>query len=72
MFVLNLSLPYLDPTDPFFQQVGAELLNEVCYFINFCSSKNKNHILFLRPIILRLCLLILHVIVPFSCNLWSR
>jgi hypothetical protein len=24
------SLPYLDPTDPFFQTVGVELLNEVC------------------------------------------
>jgi len=23
------SLPYLDPTDPFFQQVGVALLNEV-------------------------------------------
>jgi hypothetical protein len=30
IFILNLSLPYLDPTDPFFQQVGVELLNEVC------------------------------------------
>jgi hypothetical protein len=24
------SLPYLDPTDPFFQTVGVALLNEVC------------------------------------------
>jgi hypothetical protein len=28
-FILNFSLPYLDPTDPFFQQVGVALLNEV-------------------------------------------
>ena len=27
--IFNLSLPYLDPTDPFFQQVGAAILNEV-------------------------------------------
>ena len=26
----DYSLPYLDPTDPFFQQVGAAILNEVC------------------------------------------
>ncbi len=32
MLKLNLSLPYLDPIDPFFQQVGIEILNEVCYF----------------------------------------
>jgi hypothetical protein len=30
IFILNLSLPYLDPTDPFFKEVGAALLNEVC------------------------------------------
>ena len=29
-FFLHISLPYLDPTDPFFQQVGVALLNEVC------------------------------------------
>ncbi len=29
VFILNFSLPYLDPTDPFFQQVGVALLNEV-------------------------------------------
>ena len=28
-FVSTFSLPYLDPTDPFFQKVGAALLNEV-------------------------------------------
>jgi hypothetical protein len=29
ILIFNLSLPYLDPTDPFFQQVGVALLNEV-------------------------------------------
>ncbi len=28
--IIYFSLPYLDPTDPFFQKVGVELLNEVC------------------------------------------
>jgi hypothetical protein len=27
---MHFSSPYLDPTDPFFQTVGVQLLNEVC------------------------------------------
>jgi len=28
--IIYFSLPYLDPTDPFFQKVAVELLTEVC------------------------------------------
>lgn len=30
--IFDHSLPYLDPTDPFFQKVGSAILNEVCSF----------------------------------------
>ena len=38
---INLSLPYLDPTDPFFQNVGVALLNEVGCSLDFWFLKIK-------------------------------
>lgn len=41
------SLPYLDPTDPFFQQVGAAILNEVRR-LSLLSNK-KMTLMFISP-----------------------
>ena len=42
---IHFSLPYLDPTDPFFQTVGVALLNEVNFFHTVDQTGTKSLLL---------------------------